>query len=156
MDDRWDVVKYAVGAGGGAVAIAIMELLSTRNAFPLFAVPFATSIVMVMGTPDAVPAQPRSLIGGHLVCTLVGLVVVKITGPSAVAAAAAVGLAMMAMHLTRTFHPPAGVDPVIVIVNDMSWSFLLAPVAAGAVMLAVFAFFWHNLFRHHSWPTRWF
>lgn len=155
MDDRWDAVKFAVGAGGGAVAIAIMELLSTRNAFPLFAVPFATSIVLVMGTPDAVPAQPRSLIGGHLVCTLVGLVVLQIAGPSPLAAAVAVGLSMIAMHLTRTFHPPAGVDPVIVIVNDMSWSFLLAPVGAGAVMLTIFAFCWHNLFRRHSWPLRW-
>lgn len=148
-------MKYLVGAVGGAAAIGIMELLSARSAFPLFAVPFSTSIVMVMGTPDAEPAQPRSLVGGHLVCTLVGLIVLEIAGPSPTAAAVAVGLSMLAMHVTRTFHPPAGVDPVIVVTSQMSWSFLLAPVGAGALLLAVFAYCWHNLFRHHSWPARW-
>jgi CBS-domain-containing membrane protein len=156
MPDRLDASKIVIGGVGGAVAIAIMELLSTRNAFPLFAVPFATSIAMVMGTPETAPAQPRPLIGGHLVCTLVGLIVLNIAGPSPWVAAAAVGLSIVAMHLTRTFHPPAGVDPVIVVMNDMSWTFLLAPVGAGALLLAVFAYCWHNTFRRQTWPLKWF
>jgi CBS-domain-containing membrane protein len=127
------------GAAGGAIAIALMELLSERAAFPLMFVPFATSIVLVMGSPEIEAAQPRALIGGHLVATLVGLLVVKITGPGPWAAALAVGLAMVAMHLMRSFHPPAGIDPLIIVVNDMSWSFLLAPVALGAGLLAAAA-----------------
>jgi CBS-domain-containing membrane protein len=115
------------GAAGGAVAIALMEELSTRATFPLIFVPFATSIVLIMGSPETAAAQPRALIGGHLLATLVGLLVVKITGPGPLAAALAVGLAMVAMHLTRSFHPPAGIDPLVIVVNDMSWSFLLAP-----------------------------
>jgi len=143
------------GAAGGAIAIALMELLSERAAFPLMFVPFATSIVLVMGSPEIEAAQPRALIGGHLVATLVGLLVVKITGPGPWAAALAVGFAMVAMHLTRSFHPPAGIDPLVIVVNDMSWSFLLAPVAVGACLLAALAFVWHNLFRRGSWPARW-
>jgi len=87
--------------------------------------------------------------------TLVGLLVVKITGPGPLAAALAVGLAMVAMHLTRSFHPPAGIDPLVIVVNDMSWSFLLAPVALGACLLAALAFAWHNVYRRRSWPERW-
>jgi len=143
------------GAGGGAVAIALMELLSERAAFPLMLVPFATSIVLVMGSPETEAAQPRPLIGGHVVATLVGLLVVKIAGPGAFTAALAVGLAMVAMHLTKSFHPPAGIDPLVVVLNDMSWSFLLDPVAVGACLLAAFAFVWHNLFRGRGWPERW-
>ena len=52
---------------------------------------------------------------------------VKLTGPAPWAGALAVGLAMVAMHLTRSFHPPAGIDPLLVVVNDMSWGFLLVP-----------------------------
>jgi CBS-domain-containing membrane protein len=156
MIDWRITATVSVAAAGGAVAIALMELLSAHSAYPLFVVPFATSIVLVMGTPAAEPAQPRSLIGGHLVATLVGLIVVKIAGPSPWVATAAVGLAIAAMHLTNTFHPPAGIDPLIVVVNDMSWGFLFAPVAAGALLLAAFAFVWHNLFRRGSWPERWF
>ena len=143
------------GAAGGAVAILLMEELSTRAAFPLIFVPFATSIVLIMGSPDTEAAQPRALIGGHLLATLVGLLVVRISGPGPLPAAFAVGLAMVAMHLTRSFHPPAGIDPLVVVANDMPWSFLLAPVAIGVCMLAAMAFIWHNFFRRRSWPARW-
>jgi CBS-domain-containing membrane protein len=143
------------GAAGGAVAIVLMEELSTRAAFPLVFVPFATSIVLVMGSPDIDAAQPRALIGGHLLATLVGLIVVKIAGPGPLTAALAVGLAMLAMHLTRSFHPPAGIDPLVVVANDMSWSFLVAPVLVGVCLLALLAFVWHNFFRRGSWPQRW-
>lgn len=142
----------AVVAGA---AIALMELLAERTAIPLLLVPFATSIVLVMGSPQVAAAQPRALIGGHLVATVIGLLVVKVTGPGVAAAAVAVGLAIVAMHLTRSFHPPAGIDPLVVVLNGMSWSFLLVPVAAGACLLAAVAFVWHNLFRRGSWPKRW-
>jgi len=143
------------GAAGAAIAILLMEVLSERATLPLLFVPFATSIVLVMGSPEIEAAQPRALIGGHLVATLVGLAVVKTTGPGPLAAALAVGLAMVAMHLTRTFHPPAGIDPLVVVVNGMSWSFLLVPVALGACLLAALAFVWHNVHHRGSWPERW-
>jgi CBS-domain-containing membrane protein len=157
---RTHLLAVTAGAAGGALAIATMEAFSVRTAFPLVAIPFATSIVLVLGTPKAEPAQPRALIGGHLISTLVGLLVVKIAGPAAWAAALAVGLAMIAMHLTGTFHPPAGIDPLVVVTNNMSWSFLIAPVAIGAVLLALFAFAWHNVVARganagDTWPERW-
>jgi CBS-domain-containing membrane protein len=157
---RTHLLAVTAGAAGGALAIATMEAFSVRTAFPLVAIPFATSIVLVLGTPKAEPAQPRALIGVHLISTLVGLLVVKIAGPAAWAAALAVGLAMIAMHLTGTFHPPAGIDPLVVVTNNMSWSFLIAPVAIGAVLLALFAFAWHNVVARganagDTWPERW-
>jgi CBS-domain-containing membrane protein len=143
------------GAAGAAIAILLMEVLSERAAIPLLFVPFATSIVLVMGSPEIDAAQPRALVGGHLLATLVGLAVVKIGGPGTFTAALAVGLAMVAMHLTRTFHPPAGIDPIVIVVNGMSWSFLLVPVALGVCLLAALAFVWHNAYRRGSWPERW-
>jgi CBS-domain-containing membrane protein len=158
--DRAQWLAVLAGAAGGAVAIGSMEALSVQTAFPLVAIPFATSIVLVLGTPKAEPAQPRALIGGHLISTLVGLLVLKLLGPAPWAAALAVGLAMIAMHLTGTFHPPAGIDPLVVVVNNMPWSFLVAPVGIGAFVLALFAFAWHNLVARgtnsgDTWPTRW-
>ena len=160
MFDRAQFLAILAGAAGGAIAVAGMEMFSTTTAFPLVAIPFATSIVTVLGSPMAEPAQPRALIGGHLVSTLVGLLVVKLCVPASWAASVAVGLAMVAMHLTGTFHPPAGIDPLVVVVNDMSWSFLIAPVGIGALLLALFAFAWHNLVarganRADIWPRRW-
>jgi CBS-domain-containing membrane protein len=149
------VATIAAGAVGGALCIGLMEYLSVTAAYPLMTIPFATSIVLVMGTPEAAPAQPRALIGGHLVSALAGLVVLKLAGPSAWAAALAVGVAIAAMHATGTFHPPAGIDALIVVSYGLPWSFLLAPVAAGAILLTLCAYAWHNLVTRIAWPLRW-
>jgi CBS-domain-containing membrane protein len=82
MFDRAQFLATLAGAAGGAIAIASMEAFSATTAFPLVAIPFATSIVVVLGSPKAEPAQPRALIGGHLVSTLVGLLIVKLCGPA--------------------------------------------------------------------------
>jgi CBS-domain-containing membrane protein len=74
-------IAIFAGAAGGAVAIAAMEILAERTAVPLAFIPFATSIVMVMGSPEAKPAQPRALVGGHLLSAVVGLAMVTLAGP---------------------------------------------------------------------------
>jgi CBS-domain-containing membrane protein len=160
MLERSRFLAIVAGAAGGAIAIGIMEVFSTRAGFPLVAIPFATSIVTVFGSPKAGPAQPRALIGGHILSTLIGLLVVKMIGAAPWAAALAVGVAMIAMHLSNTFHPPAGIDPLVVVMNNMSWSFLIMPVGIGALLLALFAFLWHNFVaqganKGDNWPERW-
>jgi CBS-domain-containing membrane protein len=129
--------------------------LSQASHYPLAVIPFATSIALVIGSPDAEPAQPRALIGGHVVATPVGLAMLKLTGRSPSAAAVAVGFAILAMYLTSTFHPPAGIDPLLVVSNSLPWSFLLAPVLAGALLLTAFAYLWHRWLRRRRWPQRW-
>ena len=153
--DRPTLIAGTVAGLGAAIAIGVMELFSLASHFPLAVIPFATSIVLVIGSPDAEPAQPRALIGGHLVSTLVGLLVLKLTGPHAWAAAAGVGLAVLAMYLTGTFHPPAGINPLLVISNNLPWSFLFVPVLAGALLLTAFALAWHRWGRRTGWPQRW-
>ncbi len=66
IGDRTKLLAILAGAAGGAVAIAGMEAFSARTAFPLVAIPFATSTVTVLGSPRAEPAQPRPLVGGRL------------------------------------------------------------------------------------------
>ena len=154
MFDRSQFLSVLAGAVGGVVAIAVMEAFSIRREVPLWAIPFATSIVLVLGSPRAEPAQPRALVGGHLISTIVGLIVVKVCGPDPWAAALAVGLSMVAMHLSGTFHPPAGIDPLVVVVNDLSWRFLYVAVG-GALLLVLFAFAWHKLVARNNWPVCW-
>src|SRR5437588_169840 len=66
MFDRARFLAMLAGAAGGAIAIASMEAFSATTAFPLVAIPFATSIVTVLGSPKADPSQPRASIGGQL------------------------------------------------------------------------------------------
>lgn len=72
MAEQHTAWAMLAGAVGGAVAIGIMEGFAVRIAEPLMAIPFATSIVLVMGSPEAEAAQPRALVGGHVIATLVG------------------------------------------------------------------------------------
>jgi CBS-domain-containing membrane protein len=150
-----NVLAGAVAGLGAAAAIGAMEWLSRTSHYPLVIIPFATSIVLVIGSPDAEPAQPRALIGGHVVATLVGLAMLWLTGPQAWAAAAAVGLAVVAMYVTGTFHPPAGINPLLVVSNNLPWSFLFAPVLVGTLLLTAFAYVWHRWARRQHWPQRW-
>lgn len=140
---------------GAALAIGGMEWFSVALHFPLAVIPFATSIVLVIALPESKPAQPRALVGGHLVATVIGLIVVKLAGPNAGAAAAAVGLAVAAMFITDTLHPPAGINPLLVVSNDLGWIFLIVPVATGALLLLGFAWLWHRAVRRAPWPGRW-
>jgi CBS-domain-containing membrane protein len=150
-----NVLAGAVAGLGAAIAIGAMEFFSLAAHYPLAVIPFATSIVLVIGSPKVEPAQPWALIGGHVVATLVGLVVLQITGPHAWAAAAAVGLAMLAMYVTGTFHPPAGINPLLVVSHNLSWSFLFVPVLAGALLLTAFAYAWHRWVGRRAWPRHW-
>lgn len=140
---------------GSALAIGVMELLSLASHFPMAVIPFATSIVLVIALPDAAPSRPRALVGGHLMATLAGLIIVKLTGPQTWAAAVAVGVAVAAMILTDTLHPPAGINPLLVVAGQFSWSYLVVPVLTGALLLLAFAFIWHRFVRRDRWPERW-
>src|SRR6266852_6939821 len=154
-DDHRDTLAGVVAGLGAAIAIGAMEWFSLASHFPLVIIPFATSIVLVIGSPEAEPAQPRALIGGHVVATLAGLAMLQLTGPQAWAAAAAVGVAIAAMVITGTFHPPAGINPLLVVSGNLPWTFLFAPVLAGAVLLTAFAYIWHRWVRRQPWPERW-
>ena len=149
------ISQLLLAAAGGAIATGAMEQLASNAGIAVMLVPFASSIVLVMGSPETDPAQPRALIGGHLVSTLSGFLLLWAAGPVWWAAALAAGLAITAMHLTKTFHPPAGVDPLIVVTGALPFKFMLVPVASGAALLALFAFVWHNSTQRGSWPRRW-
>jgi CBS-domain-containing membrane protein len=154
-NDHRNILAGVVAGLGSAIAIGAMEWFSVAAHYPLAVIPFATSIVLVIGSPEAEPAQPRALIGGHVISALVGFVVLKLFGPQGWAAAAAVGLSIPAMYVTATFHPPAGINPLLVVSGNLPWTFLFVPVLAGAVLLAAFACLWHSLVRGQKWPQRW-
>ncbi|ARP99907.1 HPP family protein [Pseudorhodoplanes sinuspersici] len=148
-------ISMMAGAAGGGLAVGIMYLLSLETEFPLASIPFATSIVLMTGSPEAAPARPRALVGGHVLSALVGVAAFKLAGPEAWVAALAVGVAMLVMLVSDSFHPPAGISPLIIVMNGMSWSFILVPVAAGALILLAYSWVWTNYVRRQRWPDRW-
>ena len=139
-------LRFALMAGlGTAVAMGAMELLATRIHTPLALIPFVTSIVLVLCLPAAEPAQPKALIGGHLVASLAGYAVQLVLPDTPLVLALAVGLSATAMHLTRTMHPPAGIDPLLIVHQQLGIGYLVEVVLPGALLLAGFAMAWRRL-----------
>ena len=114
-----------ISSVGAAIAIAITGWLSVLSGTPWLMAPFGASCVLAFGLPDSPLAQPRAIVGGHLVATAVGLMVLFLFGYGWLAAAFSVGLALAAMQITRTVHAPAGADPLIVIAAHTSIGYLV-------------------------------
>lgn len=148
-------LSIAVASIGGGLGILIMLMLAEHAHFAWGLVPFATSIVLVLGAPDAPPSQPRNIMGGHVLSALSGAICCALFGWSVTAAAIGVGCAIALMRATRTFHPPAGINPVVMVIAHAGWSFILMPVAAGAAILVAYAWVYHRLTQPEPWPKSW-
>ena len=140
---------------GGFLGIAIVSYSSLITQSPLIMAPFGATCVLAFGAPDSPFAQPRNIIGGHLLSTLIGLVFLYSFGTAWWSMAGAVAVAIGVMQLTRTVHPPAGADPLVVITTVASWKFLLMPVFAGSILLVVCALVFNNFQKERSYPKYW-
>jgi CBS-domain-containing membrane protein len=145
----------ALAWAGGFLAIAAVALLTDYLAVALVLGSFGASCVLVFGFPDLAFAQPRNVILGHFLSSLIGLAFLTAFGPQWWSVAAAVGTAIAVMMLTRTVHPPAGSNPVIVFLVEPGWSFLLFPTLAGALILITVALVYNNLTRETAYPKYW-
>ncbi|CAM4178243.1 CBS-domain-containing membrane protein [Paenibacillus endophyticus] len=145
-----------IGAIGGFTAIAVLALLSELTASAWMMAPFGATCVLAFGLWDAPLSQPRNIIGGHVISTLVGLLCLHFFGQSIWVMAAAVGLSIGLMMLSKTTHPPAGADPLVVILSGSSWTFLLTPVLIGSVLIVVMALLINNMDKKRKYPTFWF
>jgi CBS-domain-containing membrane protein len=139
----------AVAFAGATVALLLCLALLLQTGHPWLLPSFGGSCVILFGMPRGAMAQPRSFVGGHVVATLVGLVALtawrRLGGAPEIWASAAVGGALAAMMATRTIHSPAGANPLVVFAEQADWSFLLAPVVPGLVVLFGMALLANNL-----------
>ncbi|WP_256758358.1 HPP family protein [Cohnella sp. WQ 127256] len=145
-----------LGFIGGFIVIGILALFTSISSVVWVMAPFGASCVLAFVVWDAPLSQPRNIIGGHVVSTAVGLVISHLMGDSILSLALGVGLAISLMHLTRTTHPPAGADPIVVIMAGSSWSFLFSPVLIGAVVVVAIALIINNLDRERIYPKFWY
>ena len=148
-------VGIAVASAGGGLGILLMLVLAESAHFAWGLVPFATSIVLVLGAPEAPQAQPRNIIGGHVLSALSGAIACSLFGPGIPAASLGVAGAIALMQATRTFHPPAGINPVVMVIAGAGWSFILMPVGLGAAILVAYAWIFHRLTQDQPWPKSW-
>lgn len=140
---------------GGFLAIAAVALLTNQFAIALVLGSFGASCVLVFGFPDVPFAQPRNVIAGHFLSSLIGLAFLMAFGPHWWSVAPAVGTAIAVMMATRTVHPPAGSNPVIVYLALPGWDFLLFPTLIGSLVVVAVALVYNNVTRETRYPKYW-
>lgn len=142
-----------MGAFLGITATSYPAILTHSS---LLIAPFGATCVLIFGAPDSPLAQPRHVIGGHCIATLISLTLLHLFGDAWWVMAAAVATSIGVMQLTGTLHPPAGATPLVVIMTKASWSFFFIPVLSGALILVTCALLFNNLARDRSYPKYWF
>ncbi|WP_336789905.1 HPP family protein [Paenibacillus sp. MMO-177] len=129
------LIRFLLPAIGAFAAVLILFLFENTTGLALLMAPFGASCVIVFALSDSPLAKPRNVVGGHVISTITGLTLLHVFGQHAWTLAAGVALSIMLMQVTKTLHPPAGADPLVVILAGAGWSFLLTPVLAGALLL---------------------
>ncbi|ASP39245.1 HPP family protein [Bacterioplanes sanyensis] len=140
-------LSAGLGAGG---CIAILALLSAQLDTLLLMAPFGATMVILYALPSSPLAQPRNIIGGHVLTTAIGLLLLWLclhwgSAPdSAGWLGVAVGLGVAAMMALRCVHPPAGANPLLVLMLQPEPWFIVTPVLCGALLIVVLGMAYHR------------
>lgn len=142
---------------GTSVALGATWALLGTTEHPWLLASFGGSCVILFGMPESEMAQPRSLIGGHVISSVTGLAFLHLGGSAPGMAVAAVATALVLMMATRTIHSPAGANPLVIFAEGARWTFLATPLAIGLVIMFAVAWACNNVNRNgSSYPRTWF
>jgi len=138
------------------ITIGVLTFLTYRTELGIFLLAsFGSSMVLLYGYPESPFAQPKNVFFGHLVTALVGLFFLYfIQLPIFLTIPLAVGFGVGLMILFNITHPPAGGNPIIVIIGSVSLDYLLSPVILGSVIIIVFAIVVNRFILKKSYPSQ--
>ena len=136
------------------ITIGILTLLTYKTEFGIFLIAsFGSSMVLLYGYPESPFAQPKNVFFGHLVTATVGMFFLYLIPlPLFIIIPLAVGFGVGLMILLNVTHPPAGGNPIIVIMGSVSRDYLLSPRISGSIIILVFASIINKFILKKSYP----
>jgi CBS domain-containing membrane protein len=147
-----------LGAFTGVALIGLLNSYFLDISENLFLIgSFGASAVLIYGVINSPLAQPRNLIGGHLLCAIVGVTISMLIKETWLAAALAVSISIVVMQITKTLHPPGGATALIAIIGsakikDLGYMYVISPILSGVIILFTVAIIFNNMTRHRSYP----
>ena len=140
------IFSIFLSAFGAFLCISLLSFLHFSEYGDIWLIPpFGASMVLVMAVHNSPLAEPKNIFLGHTLSALSGVVIFALMGSSFISLGIAVGLAVFVMATFDSIHPPAGANPIIAILGGKGLSFVLMPVALGAVVIILFALFYNKL-----------
>ena len=151
---------------GAFLGVATVALISYRilegTGFTMIIGSFGASAVLIYGAVKSPLAQPRNLVGGHVLSAVVGVTFYQLfSGNLWFAAAAGVASAIAVMHATKTLHPPGGATALIAViggesVHKLGYLYAVLPAGAGAITMLLVALMINNIPKTRRYPEFWF
>lgn len=148
-----------IGSFLGILSISYLHFdLLEGSDFSLVIGSFGASAVLIYGAVNSPLAQPRNLLGGHILSAIVGVVAFKLfSGNIWFCSAFAVATSILVMQLTLTLHPPGGATALIAVIgsdqiHDLGFLYVLVPVATGSFLLLIIAIFVNNIPKNRKYP----
>ena len=138
------------------ITIGILTFLTYKTEFGIFLLAsFGSSMVLLYGYPESPFAKPKNVFFGHLVTAATGLVFLNLVPlPIFLTIPLAVGFGVGLMILLNITHPPAGGNPIIVIIGSVSFDYLLSPVIFGSIIIIISAIIINKFIMKKSYPSQ--
>jgi CBS-domain-containing membrane protein len=151
-----------IGAFVGIAAVAYVHFhLFSETDMVMIIGSFGASAVLIYGAIRSPLAQPRNLIGGHVLSAIIGVTVYKIFASQMwMASSVAVATAIFVMHATKTLHPPGGATALIAVIgsqkiHNLGYLYVLVPAGSGAIIMLVVALLINNISKNRRYPEYW-
>ena len=150
-----DNIKKSILAGlFSSITIGALTLLTYKTDFGIFLIAsFGSTMVLLFGYPESPFAQPKNIFFGHLVTSLVGLFFLYfVTLPLFINLSLAVGVGVFFMILFKITHPPAGGNPIIIIMGSVSLDYIINPIISGTIIILIFGVVLNRLILKKKYP----
>jgi len=158
-----EIIRSFVGGflGVGSVSYIHYNIIRDSSATVMLIASFAASAVLIYGASRSPLAQPRNLIGGHMLSALIGVLSYKLfSNHMWLAASLAASTSIAVMHLTKTLHPPGGATALTAVIGgkkiyDLGFMYVLVPVTLGVLVMLGIALIINNIKTVHRYPEYW-
>lgn len=155
LTHRTHIADALIGALGGFISIITLLFLTNTTGTQWMMTTLGGSCMLVFGIWNAPLSQPRNVICGHLLSTTIGIITYDLFGSTSFAISLAVCVTIFVMMLTRTIHPPAVGNPIIVVLGGYSWFYLVSPVLLGVLIIVFYGVLINNLRKNRNYPLFW-
>tara|TARA_B100000282_G_scaffold178205_1_gene129280 strand:+ start:1464 stop:1928 length:465 start_codon:yes stop_codon:yes gene_type:complete len=149
-----NIIKSFLAGFFSILTIGALTYLTYETTFGLFLVAsFGSTMVLLFGFPESPFAQPKNIFFGHLVTAFIGILVLNfIPLPLFIIIPIAVGLGVSLMIILNVTHPPAGGNPIIVIIGSVSYDYLLSPIIVGSIIVLLFGVIVNRFILKKKYP----
>ena len=140
MIDKKLIIQSTLAGIFSIITIGVLTVLTYKTTYGIFLIAsFGSTMVLLYGYPESPFAQPKNIILGHFLTSLIGIIFLNFVPlPIFLNIPLAVGFGVMFMILFKVTHPPAGGNPIIVIIGSVSFDYLLTPVLIGSMIVVMF------------------